>query len=97
MYPSAKDFFKGKETFYKGKGCPACNGTGYKGSSAVFELIKGTTEMKDLILKNPNTNEIWKLAYSQGSRTMFEDGLEKVRSGLTSMEELLRVTKPLEI
>ncbi|MDD4409252.1 MAG: GspE/PulE family protein [Candidatus Pacebacteria bacterium] len=96
IYPSAKKFFKSKETFYKGKGCPSCNNTGYKGSSAVFEIIKGTTEMKDLILKNPNSNEIWRLAYAQGSRTMFEDGLEKVRSGLTSMEELLRVTKPLE-
>lgn len=97
LFPTAKRFFSGKETFYKGKGCPSCNGTGYRGSSAVFELIRGTMEMKDLILKNPTSNEIWRLAYAQGSKTMFEDGLEKVRAGTTSMEELLRVTKPLEI
>ncbi len=97
LYPQAIKWFNKKETFYKGKGCSACNDTGYKGSSAVFEIIKGTTEMKDLILQNPNSHEIWKLAYSQGSKTMFEDGLEKVRSGLTSMEELLRVAKPLEL
>jgi type IV pilus assembly protein PilB len=97
LFPTAKNFFTGKETFYKGKGCPSCNGTGYRGSTAVFEMIRGTMEMKDLILKNPNSNEIWRLAYSQGSKTMFDDGLEKVRNGTTSMEELLRVTKPLEI
>jgi type II secretory ATPase GspE/PulE/Tfp pilus assembly ATPase PilB-like protein len=97
MFPSASKYFQKKETFYHGKGCPSCNNTGYKGSSAVFEIIKGTMEMKDLVLHNPNSNEIWRLAYAQGSKTMFEDGLEKVRSGLTSMEELLRVTKPLDI
>lgn len=96
-FPAAKKFFKNKETLYLGKGCPFCNNTGFYGSTAVFEIIKITPQMKELILKNPTSNEIWKLAYSQGSRPMFEDGLEKVRNGIITMEELLRVTKPLEL
>ncbi|MCK9578126.1 Flp pilus assembly complex ATPase component TadA [bacterium] len=96
-YPSAKSFFKKKETLYLGKGCPFCNNTGFYGSTAVFEIIRVTSKMKELIMKNPTSNEVWKLAYSQGSRPMFEDGLEKVRSGIITMEELLRVTKPLDL
>ncbi|MDD5639501.1 MAG: ATPase, T2SS/T4P/T4SS family, partial [Candidatus Pacebacteria bacterium] len=97
MFPVAKDFFKGKETLYLGKGCSSCNGTGLYGSTAIFEIIKITSKMKELILKNPTSNEVWKLAYSQGSRPMFEDGLEKVRNGIITMEELLRIAKPLDL
>ena len=97
MYPSVKNFFKAKETLYLGKGCPFCNNTGVFGSTAIFEIIKATPKMKELVMKNPTSNDIWKLAYSQGSRPMFEDGLEKVRSGIITMEELLRVTKPLDL
>ncbi len=83
-------------TLYKGKGCNNCAGTGYKGRIGIFEFIHVTKEMQDLILKNPSTNQIWDLARSQGSRSMFEDGILKVKAGVTTIEELLRVAEPPE-
>ena len=47
--------------------------------------------MKDLILKHPSTQDIWKLAKKQGSLSLFEDGMDKVKNGLTTLEELSRV------
>lgn len=87
---AASDF----KTVYLGKGCDSCGGTGYKGRVAIFEIIQVTREMKDLILKNPSTKQIWDLAQSQGSHSLFSDGLEKVKSGLTTIEELIRVAPP---
>ena len=84
-------YIEKKETFYQGKGCNVCNQTGYKGRIAIFEFIQITSEMKDLILKNPSSKEIWKLAKKQGSKTLFEDGIEKVKNGITTLEELRRV------
>ncbi|MFA6424127.1 MAG: ATPase, T2SS/T4P/T4SS family [Candidatus Magasanikbacteria bacterium] len=91
----ARKYFTGKSyTFYKGKGCSACGNTGYKGRQAIFEFIPISPEMKELILKNPSTQEIWKVARKQGSKTLFEDGLEKVKNGITTLQELLRVAEP---
>ena len=56
-----------------------------------------TSEMKNLILQNPSTQQIWQLAKKQGSCSLFEDGLEKVKNGLTTIEELLRVAVPEEL
>ena len=95
LFPQAKDFFLKKElTLYKGKGCDSCAGTGYKGRTAIFEIIYSTPELQDLILKNPSTRQIWELAYRQGAHSMFEDGIEKVNSGITTLEEVLRVSNP---
>lgn len=80
-----------KQTLYKGKGCEACNHTGYKGRIAIFEFIQITPQMQDLILKNPSSKQIWELAKKQGSRNLFEDGMEKAKSGVTTIEELKRV------
>lgn len=98
-YPSKKAIFekffgKKKTTLYKGKGCPVCADTGYKGRTAIFELIRITAEMQDLILKAPSTNEIWKLAKKEGSTTLFENGVDKVKNGITTVEELMRVAEP---
>jgi type IV pilus assembly protein PilB len=81
-------------TLYKGKGCSSCNGTGFKGRTAIFEFIHNTPEMQDLILKNPAIRQIWELARSQGSYFLFEDGLEKVKNAVTTLAELLRVAPP---
>ena len=94
QYPELKRFFEGDEiTFYKGKGCEVCAHSGYKGRSAIFEFILITPELQNLILKNPSTQEIWKLARTQGALTLFEDGIEKVKNGITTLEELLRVAE----
>lgn len=80
-----------RQTLYKGKGCEACNHTGYKGRIAIFEFIQVTSQMQDLILHNPSSKQIWDLAKKQGSHTLYEDGMEKVKSGITTIEELKRV------
>ena len=83
-------------SLYRGKGCESCNNTGYKGRVAIFEVIKNTPELQNLILTNPSTQQVWKLARSQGARSLFEDGIEKVKSGVTTIKELLRAANPTE-
>lgn len=94
-YPKAVDFFTTKEiTLYRGKGCSACNHSGYKGRLGIYEFIMGTPELQNLILNHPSAQQIWEVARSQGSTSLFEDGLEKVWSGITTIDELLRVAAP---
>ena len=81
-------------TLYEGKKCEACGNTGYKGRTAIFEFIQITGEIQNLILHSPSTQEIWQLARKEGSKTLFEDGIEKVNAGITTLEELLRVAEP---
>lgn len=83
-------------TLYKSKGCQSCGHTGFRGRTALFEFIPVNDEMKKLILNNPSAGEIWDLAKKSGASTLFHDGIEKVRNGVTTMEELLRVAKPPE-
>ncbi|MBL8030239.1 MAG: Flp pilus assembly complex ATPase component TadA [Candidatus Doudnabacteria bacterium] len=89
-----KYFPETKTTLYKGKGCSACNFTGYKGRIGIFELIILTKELRDLIIISPSSQDIWKLAKKQNARTLFEDGIEKVKAGVSTLEELLRVSPP---
>lgn len=88
-----KFFSEKTTTLYQGKGCDACGGTGYRGRTAIFELISVTPEIQELILKNPSSVEIWNIAKKQGVRSMFQDGLDKVRAGVTTLEELQRVAE----
>jgi type IV pilus assembly protein PilB len=95
-YPEIKEILPEKNvTLYAGDGCDACAQTGYKGRTAIFEFIQATPEFRDLVLKNPSAGEIQKLAKAQDSISLFEDGLEKVLSGLTTLEELFRVAPPI--
>lgn len=84
-------YFPEKCNIYGAKGCPSCNGTGYVGRIGLFEIIKMDRPLKDLILKNPDTNAIWDLAKKHGSVTMIADGVDKVQQGLTSLSEVFRV------
>jgi type II secretory ATPase GspE/PulE/Tfp pilus assembly ATPase PilB-like protein len=81
-------------TLYRGKGCNVCSDTGYTGRTALYEIIEISSEMQDLILQNPSKQQIWDLAQKQGSASLFDDGLEKVKSGVTTLEELMRVSPP---
>ncbi len=97
VLPNAKQYFPRKKfTLYAGKGCANCGNTGYRGRMAVFEIIRMTPEMRELILHNPPTDKIWALARSQGSHSLFEDGIRKIENGITTLEELLRVASPPE-
>jgi type II secretory ATPase GspE/PulE/Tfp pilus assembly ATPase PilB-like protein len=96
IIPHARRYFpKETVTLYKGKGCSQCNETGYKGRIAIFECIQGTPELQDLVLQDPSMRHIWNCARTNGARPMFEDGIEKVLQGITTLHELLRVAAPL--
>jgi len=88
-----KDGAKEKITLYRGKGCAACNGTGYEGRIGMFEVLVMDDEIKKAIMKNQEAGAITELAKSRGMRTMLEDGLEKVKVGLTTLDEVLGATK----
>jgi type IV pilus assembly protein PilB len=89
---AASEHFSGKSvTLYKGKGCNICSHTGYKGRIGVFEFIKSSSELQDLMSKNPSTKDVEELVKKQGFKSMFEDGLEKVKSGITTLDEVVRV------
>ena len=81
-------------TLYEGKKCESCGFTGYKGRTSIYEVIKITPTMQELIVKRPSANEMWALARKEGSKSVFEDGLEKVKNGVTTIEELIRIAPP---
>ncbi|MFH1855055.1 MAG: GspE/PulE family protein [bacterium] len=96
--PSVGKYFSSKNlSAYMGKGCSHCNNKGYQGRTAIYEIITITPEMRDLILRNPSSQEVAQLARKQGSKSLFEDGVEKVREGITTPEELFRVASPPEV
>lgn len=78
---------------YKGTGCKICHNTGYAGRIGVFEVLEVTKQIKDLIVQKKDSDIIVQEAIKEGMTTMFDDGLDKVAKGLTSLEEILRVTK----
>jgi len=82
-----------KLRLYKGQGCPVCNNTGYQGRIGVFEILEMSEEIKKLILQHASSEDIMKMAKSQGMTTMLEDGIDKVVNGGTTLEEVLRVTR----
>lgn len=77
---------------YRGKGCSACNNTGYKGRIALYEVMPISDEIRELILEGASANEIKKTAVRLGMKTLRMSGLSKVKEGITSVEEVLRVT-----
>jgi type IV pilus assembly protein PilB len=77
---------------YHAKGCVACSGTGYRGRKGIYEFLRITEEIQTLILQRASTYEIRSKAIEEGMVTLRADGLKKVKQGLTTMEELLRVT-----
>jgi len=78
-------------TLYKAVGCLSCNNTGYRGRVGVYEFLRVTEKMQKLILNNASTNDIRGMAIHEGMTTLRMDGLQKVKKGLSSLEELLRV------
>jgi general secretion pathway protein E len=83
---------KGKK-IYRGNGCEGCLNTGYKGRTGIFELMELDDEVKNLILKTSDSNAIKNMAVERGMATLRQDGTSKVLNGLTTVEEVLRVTQ----
>jgi len=80
------------KTFYYGKGCDNCNNTGYRGRSAVFEVMMMTDRIRELLQQRASTSAIRQIAREQGMRTMRESGLLKIYDGTTTIEEVVRET-----
>lgn len=97
--PVLKDAFHGlkkgldKITVYKGTGCKVCGQTGYFGRIGLFEVLEVSENIKDLVAKRSSSDEIMKVAKKEGMTTILEDGIRKVMSGITTIEEVLRVIK----
>ncbi|MBI5695590.1 MAG: Flp pilus assembly complex ATPase component TadA [Nitrospirae bacterium] len=81
--------FGGLKTTYKGSGCPHCHTTGYYGQIGVFEFLPLSNRMRRLIAKSASEEEIWDEAAEHGAKSLFEDAIEKVSQGITSLEEVL--------
>jgi len=78
--------------YFRGKGCDDCRFTGYKGRTAIYELFIIDEEVQSLILNKSSNQEIRRVAKKTGMRTLRDTGWEKVKQGITTPEEILRVT-----
>jgi type IV pilus assembly protein PilB len=78
--------------FYRKRGCPRCNQTGYKGRIGIFQLMVMNEGLAELAVRKSSRDEVAREALSSGMKTLWDDGMAKVASGLTSIEELARVT-----
>ncbi|MFN4012581.1 MAG: GspE/PulE family protein [Aquificaceae bacterium] len=83
----------GGYTFYRGRGCEQCMGTGYRGRTGIFEVLEVDEELKKLIVKTQSATDIRNFVKSRGFKSMLEDGIRKVLSGITTPEEVLRAVK----
>ena len=82
----------GARNFYYGKGCDACNQTGYKGRKGIFELLKITDPLRELINERAPTVTLKEKAIELGMVTLRQDGLRSIFAGDTTIEEVLKYT-----
>ncbi|MCU7848768.1 MAG: type II secretion system ATPase GspE [Candidatus Thiodiazotropha sp. (ex Lucinoma kastoroae)] len=85
--------YPGPATLYKAVGCDHCSGSGYRGRSAIIEMIELSEAMRSLILQGKDKHALADCAKREGAQSMYEDGLYKVMRGITTLEEVLRVTQ----
>lgn len=83
---------EGDIILYKPVGCSACNGMGYRGRLAIIEFLPMTDPIRKLIMAHEEAGAIQKLAIAEGMQTLYENGLIKVIEGITTLEEVMRVT-----
>ena len=79
-------------TLYQPRGCPECKNTGYKGRLGIFEMMEMDTELRDMAFHKVATNRLRDQAIASGMRTLMQDGLRKILRGITSIDEVLRIT-----
>jgi len=83
-------------TFYRGEGCPACKNSGYQGRIGIYELMEMNDDIRGLIVAKASSSAINASAAQKGSKTLRQEGLTRAASGITSVEEVLRVTQEAE-
>ena len=79
-------------TFYKGKGCDTCAGSGYKGRAGLYEVMAFSQELRRMILRGASTNELQQQAVKDGMLTLRMDGIVKIKKGVTTLEEVVKET-----
>jgi len=82
----------GTFTPFQGAGCPSCNGSGYRGRIALYEVMPVSEEIRELVLNGASANEIKRTAISLGMKTLRMSGIQKLKEGLTTIHEVVRVT-----
>lgn len=99
LFPGAEKYFVKKEDIrlYRGKGCEACGNTGYRGRVGIYELLVITQEIEELITHRASATDITNEGRKHGLNLLFDDGFLKVQSGMTTIEELLRVAAPPDL
>jgi general secretion pathway protein E len=80
-------------TVYRGRGCERCFGSGYTGRMGIFELMEMNDELRKLIMKNADASDLVKAARRNGMRSLREDGWLKAARGVTTADEVMRVTQ----
>ena len=88
---------RGNGKAWRAVGCAACNQTGYKNRTGIYEFLPATEEVKALLMRNADAGSIKKAAITGGMRTLRDDGVAKVLAGLTTFDEVLRVTREDEM
>jgi len=83
----------GNLTVYEGKGCESCKHTGYKGRTAIYEFLVMNEDIKDMVFKRSSSDQIKKKALQLGMHTLRMDGWEKIKAGVTTLNEVMRVTQ----
>ena len=84
-------------TFYRGRGCNNCGGTGYRGRQGIFELMEMTQTLREMAFNRAPLNEIRKASRASGMRNLLEDGRLKILNGITTPDELVRITQASEL
>lgn len=87
------DGLDGVTTFYRGKGCPKCRGTGYAGRIGIYELMLIDDDLRDLIVHGESVDKIRTAARAAGMGSLRQDGIEKISAGITTLEEIINVTQ----
>jgi type IV pilus assembly protein PilB len=85
-----------KGTFVRGKGCGACQRSGYRGRSGIHELMLVSPTIREMVFENKPATDIRKVAITEGMSTLYVDGIRKVLTGYTTLEEVFRVAKRTE-
>ena len=81
------------EMVFKGEGCEDCNFTGYSGRQAIYEFLLVNESLRQLIMTHATSSQIKERAVANGMKTLRQSGWEKVKKGVTTLEEVIRVTK----
>ncbi|WP_018250047.1 GspE/PulE family protein [Orenia marismortui] len=90
-YETLREYLDEDFTAYQAEGCEFCKDIGYKGRTAIHEILEVTPSIKEAIATRKSSSEITKLANAEGMNTLFKDGFEKVKNGVTTIDEIMRV------